>query len=119
VAIHQVTPWTRWPSGDSRPIAVLPFELAELSDRYGLKFQEGVDDLGRYCVAAIELARGLQAWISKHNDDSNPGTVVYVDANADVAKALPRLIKVLGITREALLWTAPVEVRSRTTARAS
>jgi hypothetical protein len=46
--VQQVSPWKQWPSGDSRPIAVLPFGLADLSARYGLEYEEGIDDLDRY-----------------------------------------------------------------------
>jgi hypothetical protein len=46
--VQQVSPWKQWRSGDSRPIAVLPFSLADLSARYGLEYEEGIDDLDRY-----------------------------------------------------------------------
>jgi hypothetical protein len=116
MAVHQVIPWAHWPSGDSRPIVVLPFEVKELASRYGLKFQEAIDDLGPYRLAAIELTKGAQAWISKHDSDPNPGTVVYVDAGADIEKAQLRLIKALGITRHALLWAAPPDASIRAAA---
>ena len=45
MAVHQAKPWDHWPSGDSRPIAVLPLELAELSDRFGLAYLHVVDGL--------------------------------------------------------------------------
>ncbi|MDQ3779341.1 MAG: hypothetical protein M3354_02160 [Chloroflexota bacterium] len=110
--IHQVKPWEHWPSGDSRPIAVLPYDLSQLSKRYGLDFQEGIDDLDRYCLAAIELANADQAWIYKHHSDPNPGTVVHVDAASDVAKAQSLLLDALGLDREELLWAASVPVRT-------
>jgi hypothetical protein len=111
-----VITWAQWPSGDSRPIAVFPYELAELADRYGLEYQEGVDDLGRCRLAAIQLGQGEQAWISKHDGDPNPGSVVFVDADSDVARAQSRLLKLFRIGRKDLLWAAPA--RNRLTARA-
>ena len=108
VNIHQVQPWKQWPSGDSQPIAVVPFDLSELTKRYGLKYQEGIDDLDRYHVAAIVLANGEQAWLYRHENDRNPGTVVHVDAASDVEKAQSLLLDALGLDREALLWAAPV-----------
>lgn len=109
MGIHQVAPWKVWPSGDSRPIAVLPFNSSELSKRYGLYWMDGIDDLGPYHLAAIELESGNQAWLVEHNDDPNPGTVVYVDAASDIAKSLLLLLKALGIKREMLLWEAPLQ----------
>jgi hypothetical protein len=105
--IEQVAPWAQWPSGDSRPIAVLPYELGELADCYGLECQDEIDDLGRFRFAAIELGRGMQAWISKHDSDPNPGSIVSVDADADIAAAQARLLKAFHIGRKELLWAAP------------
>ena len=118
MAVNQLIPWARWPSGDSRPIVVLPFEVNELASQYGLTFREAIDDLGPYHLAAIELTKGSQAWISKHDSDPNPGTVVYVDARADLTKAQSRLIKALGITRHALLWAASPDSGFRASASA-
>jgi hypothetical protein len=108
VNVRQVQPRAEWPSGDSRPIAVLPYDLPELSARYGLEYQEGIDDLDRYRLAAIELTDGEQAWLHKHDSDPNPGTVVYVDAASDVWEAQSLLLAALGLDRGALLWAAPV-----------
>lgn len=108
--VRQVTPWKTWPSGDSRPIAVLPYDLPELSRRYGLTYEEGIDDLDRYKMAAIELAGGAQAWISKHERDPNPGAVIYVDTAADVDEALSLLADALGIDRDQFSWTAAVSM---------
>lgn len=108
MGIRQAQPWERWPSGDSQPIAVLPYELAELAARYGLEHDEGIDDLDRYRLAAIELANGEQAWISKHDGDPNPGTVIHVDATSNVEDAQSLLLDALSLGREDLLWAAPV-----------
>lgn len=111
--VHQVKPWEQWPSGDSQPIAVLPYDLPQLSARYGLDYQEGIDDLDHYHVAAIELANAEQAWISRHDSDPNPGTVVHVDAESDVAEAQSLLLDALGLDRDELLWAAPEPARPR------
>lgn len=108
MGVRQVAPWSQWPSGDSRPLAILPYDLTELTARYGLRYQEGSDDLDRYRLAAIALTNGEQAWISKHDNDPNPGTVVYVDAESDVADAQSLLLDALSLDREELLWAAPV-----------
>lgn len=113
MTVRQVSPWKRWPSGDSRPIAVLPFGLADLSARYGLEYEQGIDDLDRYCLAAVELANGEQAWLYKHESDPNPGTVVYVDATFDVAEAQAMLTDAFGLSREDLAWAASAPAVAR------
>jgi hypothetical protein len=54
------------------------------------------------------LANGEQAWLSKHDNDPNPGTVVHVDAASDIWAAQSLLLDALGLSRESLLWAAPV-----------
>jgi hypothetical protein len=108
MTVHQVQPWEEWPSGDSRPIAVLPFAIPELSKRYGLTFREGIDDLDRYRLAAIALANGEQAWLFGHDGDPNPGTVVHVDAASDIWEAQSLLLEALDLDRGELIWAAPV-----------
>ena len=108
MTVHQVQPWEFWPSGDSRPIAVLPFDIPDLSGRYGLTFQEGIDDLDSYHLAAIALANDEQAWLFRHDGDPNPGTVVHVDAASDTWAALSLLLDALNLDRGELLWEAPV-----------
>jgi hypothetical protein len=106
--VRRVTPWKHWPSGDSRPIARIALEPVELSKRYGLKYDKGVDDLDRYQLAAVELASGEQAWLSKYDHDGHAGTVVYVDAGSDVEDAQALLMDAFGIDRDAFVWLAPV-----------
>lgn len=113
MTIHQVKPQKHWPSGDSRPIAVLPFAIADLADRYGLTFEDGVDDLDRYRLAAIELGNGQQAWLTKYEGDPGPGTVALVDSDFDVDDAQSLLGKALGLKRDAFLWLAPIPASTR------
>jgi hypothetical protein len=106
MTIRQVKTIRHWPSGDGRVVAILALEPAELSERFGLAFQDGIDDLGRYRLAAIALANGSQAWMLKHDDDPNPGTEVMVDADADPDEAQSHFLNALGLDRSVLLWAA-------------
>ena len=106
--LRQIRPREYWPSGDSRPMAVLPFEPADMTERFGLRYQPGIDDLDHYVMAAIELANGEQAWVSKYDHDLNPGTMVYVDAGASIEEAQILVAEAFGLEREELLWLAPV-----------
>lgn len=110
MSVCQVRPLERWPSGDSRPLAVLVAEPPDLAACHGLTFEEDVDDLDRYRLAAIELADGQQAWLLKHEGDPNPGTVVRVDGRADIEEAQRLLFGALDLAPEDLLWSAPVLV---------
>ena len=101
--IRQVSPWKHWPSGDSRPIAVLPFDIAALVERFGLTVQEGVDDLDRHQLAAIELGDGQQAWLTRYEGDPSPGTVVLVDADAEIEDTQAVLRTALDVNRDAFL----------------
>lgn len=119
MGVQEVEPQKLWPSGDSRPIAVLPFDLAQLAARYGIAFREGTDDLDQFRFVAIELANGEQAWISKHDGDPNPGVVVYVDAESDIGDAQRMLLEALSLKREELLWAAPQPAISQAAANFS
>jgi hypothetical protein len=92
MTVRQVVPLQRWPSGESRVIAVLALDPPMLAARHGLVFDEDVDDLDRYRFAAIELVNGTQAWLLKHEGDPNPGTVVRVDAGDDPDEARRLLV---------------------------
>lgn len=106
--VRQVVPWRHWPSGDSRPLAVLAIEPPGLADRDDQVFGEDVDDLDRYRLAAIALGDGQQAWLITHDGDPNPGTVVLVDAAADVGDSLRLVAHAFALTPELVLRTAPV-----------
>lgn len=111
--IRQVTPGKHWPSGDSRPIAVLPFDVPALVERFGLTFHEDGDDLDRYQFAAIELGDGQQAWLIRYEGDPGSGTVALVDSGAAVEDAQSLLAQSLGLNRDAFLWTAPIPASTR------
>ncbi len=96
-----------FPSGDSRPIAVLAGEPSTLARRYGLHFAEGLDDLDRFQFATIDLGDCCQAVLYKHFGDANPGTVVRIDANADVSSARRELTVRLALTDADILWWSP------------
>lgn len=108
MAVHQVQPDTTFPSGDSHALAMLRFAPEELAQRYGLRFAEDYDDLGWFKLAAIALPDGSQAWLLRHRGNPAPGTVIYVDANADLRRAKTQLKQVLGLTDDDLVWITPL-----------
>ena len=107
MAVQQVPPHQRFPSGDSRPLVVLAGEPQELSARFGLSFEEGQDDFDAFQLAAIALADGSHAWLLRYQGDPNPGTIVYVDTGADFAQAKALLTQALDLAKEDVLWVSP------------
>ena len=105
--VQQVHRHEYWPSGDSRDLAEVRFSPEELASRYGLRFEEGLDDLDYFKLAAIALADGSQAWFIKYRGDQYPGTLVRVDASADLGQAQELLQRALGLADEDFPWIAP------------
>lgn len=105
--VRQVPPHAFFPSGDSRALAELRLDPEGLSARHGLTFEERLDDLDWFRLAAIELPDESQAWLIKYRGEREPGTTVYVDAEADVAKATALLTRALGLTDDDVAWAAP------------
>jgi hypothetical protein len=102
-----------WPSGRSQAMAVLAFEPEEIRDRNGVQFEEDVDDLDRLVFAVLRLDDGSNALLYKHDGDPNPGTVVNVDARADLARERESLMNTLRLENGDLLWVAPGAERHR------
>jgi hypothetical protein len=100
-------PRTLWPSGSGLPVAVLAFEPDELERHYGLRFREDVDDLDRLVFAILRLDDGSNALLYKHAGDPNPGTVVNVDAHANLSAERELLERALHLEPGNLLWVAP------------
>ena len=105
--VRQVLPHEYWPSGDSRPIAMLALEPDELASGYGFAFEEGYDALDYFKRAAIALADGSQVWLMRHRGNPVAGTIIYADAAADPSRVRGLLAHALGLDEADFLWTAP------------
>jgi hypothetical protein len=105
--VHQVVPHQRWPSGDSRDLAEIRFAPDELATRFGLQFEEDLDDLDWFKLAALQLPDGSQVWLYKYRGDQFTGTAVRADAGADFAKTKEQLKQALDLSEDDLLWVAP------------
>ncbi len=104
---QQVRPHDHFPSGDSRALATLRFSPEELAECFELAFEEGFDGLDWFALAAIALPDGSQAWLMRHQGNPEPGTVVYVDADADLDQARAQVVQVLVLSPEDFLWVSP------------
>lgn len=85
-------------------MAVLRLEPAALQARYGLRFEEGADDLDRFVLAAIALPNGDQLWLMRYMRAPEPGTVVYADSAADPTSKRSELLAILEIGEDDLSW---------------
>jgi hypothetical protein len=101
------TPAIAFPSGDSRPIAVLADEPPALTKRFGLRFYDGLDDLDRFRYAVVDLTDQRQAVLYRYVGDPNPGTVVRIDGNVDPVTARQELTDRLSLSADDILWWSP------------
>lgn len=107
VPVHQVPRHQFFPSGDCRDLVELRLSPAALTARHGLTFEELVDDLDEFEVAAIALADGTQVWLYRYRRDPSPGTAVRVDSHADFARTKGLLADALGLVDADFLWVSP------------
>jgi hypothetical protein len=107
--MKQVDPVRYWPSGNGKTVAVLRDAPSALARRYGLAFEEGIDGLGEYWLAAIEDDTVHQMWFFAHKDAPEPGTEVQVDAKVpdrDAISALQRQLRLGPKYPAAVVWTS-------------
>jgi hypothetical protein len=110
--LKQVEPYARFPSGDSRDLAEVPFTPEQLTKRYGLRFAEDADDFDTFRLAAIDLTDGAQAWFMRYRGEQGPGTAVLIDHDADPTLMMDLLENALGLPKSAFRWISPdVEMR--------
>jgi hypothetical protein len=107
MSVHQIKPLTLWPSGDSRPVAILRYGPDELAKRSHLRFHEYSDDLDAFRLAAIELDNGDHVWLQRYEHDPQRGTLILADAQADVVKSLALVLETLQLQITDIDWAAP------------
>jgi hypothetical protein len=90
---------TRWPSGDSVVLAVLPMTENELAARIGLPLLEGVEDgLGGFAAIGGRLASGADVEFISYS--SVPREVLMrVDKSASYSAVLDEALRAVGLSR--------------------
>ena len=96
----------RWPTGIDKPIAVLRAEPDELSERYGLRFHAGSDDLDRFQEAALRLGSGRPVLLYRYERSPSAGTTVTVDQGDHAREALDELCAALHLRRRGITWVS-------------
>ncbi len=88
------------------PSGHLRYSPAELSRRYHLWFKEYSDDPDAFRLAAIELENGDQVWLQRYEHDPKRGTVILLDAQADVVKSLALVPETFQLQMTDVDWAA-------------
>ncbi len=104
MTLKQVAAHRQWPGGDSWTVALLREAPADLATFLGLDFEEGLDDLDLFDLAAIECPRVGQVWFFRHRQSPHEGVEVVVDTSVSRDAALHALRKA-GVTASAVEWT--------------
>ena len=108
MAVRQVAPHDHFPSGDSCALVELRFSPEELAARYGLAFEERVDDLDCLDLAAVALDDGSQVWLLRYRGEQDSGTTAYVDAGADLPRTKALLLQSFGLGEDDIVWVSPL-----------
>ncbi|HYH83335.1 MAG TPA: hypothetical protein VEX86_26310 [Longimicrobium sp.] len=93
-----------WPSGHGDTIAVLALLPDALSERYGLRFIEGSDNLDVYEAAAIRLESGRRLGLLRHRGAPVPGTEIHADGADNSLEAIREFLDGFGLAADDLLW---------------
>jgi hypothetical protein len=94
----------RWPSGDSRALAVLNVEPSTVAELVGFDLQYGRDELGEFEGAGLRLASGRLIAFVRYKDVSMAGTTIFADAQDDGPQALEEVLRLCSLDEAAILW---------------
>lgn len=112
--VRTVKPIERWPTGDSRTIGIVSSAPDEITARFGIRFERGLDGLGEYALAAISDRRGGQFWLFRYDGSPFRGTDVVVDALRSRSDTLKAVRTVLGFQAKDFEWISDDEYDQRT-----
>ena len=94
--LHQVeTPY--WKSGAYTGIAVLTLGIAEVEQRFGLKFRAEHDDLGPFEWAAAELDGFGCILFALYAEDTHGGMTIFADIGEPPSTAFAFIAGHLGL----------------------
>ena len=104
LSLNFVKPVEHWPSGDSKPIAILKFSPEELSQKYHMEFEEDFDGLDYFKLAALDAAEIGQIWFMRYKNEPDSGTTLLIDSKADMRAALAFVRKHLMLSQDDFSW---------------
>ena len=97
-----------WPTGETRPLMLTRLRPEELAEKFGLVFEDDLDDLSFVKIAVVRGSFGIAGLIAR---DPAPfeGTIVYVDHDADLDSARAAVMSEFGLTGSDIEWMATDE----------
>lgn len=104
---RQVNPWQFFPSGAGWVVASTPVNWLKLAAEYGIEFEEGLDDLDYYFLAALEDPSVGQLWLWSYKRSPEPTTLFHVDSRFSRQEGLAAIHRALGDID--LDWVTPLE----------
>lgn len=107
--MRQVTPHDVFPAGNSWVAGVLKLSPGDLSDKFGIVFEQGVGDLGPYKLAALEDRAVGQIWLFRYDSAPYQGTEVLVDEAVLRDDALFAVWSQLGVDVRGFAWVNPYQ----------
>jgi upstream activation factor subunit UAF30 len=109
--IEQV-PISEVAGGLAQPVAIIGLEPHELTERYGIQFEESKDDLDYLVAALIRPPSGRVFALVRHRHQPNSGTDILInEKSADMKRDLEEAVRHLGLTRSQLKWLHPTVKR--------
>jgi hypothetical protein len=98
-----------WPSGNYKPICLLTFDHTSMSTRFGLKFEEGRDDLDEYFETFFNDEDIGPTLLLQYKNAPNSGIVIYVDTWVDTPKAIAVMKKKFNISDNEVKWMRDID----------
>lgn len=105
---REIPQW-QWPSGRGWTAAITKLTPRELSERFGLTFYVGADDLDEFLVALLEMHDGNRIALFQHRHAALPGMRVDVDWRTSRRAALAELDRQLNLRTDDFSWVAESE----------
>ncbi|MFN0096542.1 MAG: hypothetical protein ACKVVT_17425 [Dehalococcoidia bacterium] len=93
-----------WPSGDWWAVAALGISPQVLADSLPVRFEPGLDDLGTYQAAALDVERLGQVVFVARPDAPHLGIDVLVDMAIPRTPVVRWLEAATGLSPDAFLW---------------
>jgi hypothetical protein len=104
VAIEQL-PASGWPTGQTQLLMLTHVRPEELAEKFGLVFEDDVDDLSYVKLAVVRGSFGIAGLMAR---DPAPfeGVLVYVDRDVDLVSVRAAVMSELGLTGSDISWDA-------------
>ena len=96
----------RRPSGIDRAVAVLRAEPADLTARYGLRFERDFDNLAYHWAAAVRLPSGRSVLFIRYDGSPQPGTEVLADGAESPVAIWAEFSEAFSLDGSAATWRA-------------